>query len=65
MKTETVLFRLKTLDKLCLLALLLITSSTISAQDITSGLKLHYKFETVATIPDNSGSNQKGIKNGS
>ncbi|HET7734016.1 MAG TPA: LamG-like jellyroll fold domain-containing protein [Paludibacter sp.] len=53
------------MDKLCLLALLLITSSTISAQDITSGLKLHYKFETAATIPDNSGSNQKGIKNGS
>jgi hypothetical protein len=57
---------IKEFSKVCLLSASLIFSATVYSQDITTGLKLHYDFESieVTTVPDVSGNGNAGILQG-
>lgn len=66
MKKNNYFFDLKELSKICFLSAALVFSGMVFSQDITTGLKLHYNFETVTgtEVPDVSGTGNVGAING-
>jgi len=66
MKKKIYSFTFKGFSRFCLLSAALLLSASVSSQDITSGLKLHYTFESVleTVIPDDSGTGNAGSLQG-
>ena len=66
MKRKNYLFSITRIRNFSLLMAGLIFSFAIKAQDITTGLIMHYSFDNVTdtNVPDLSGANNNGTING-